>query len=139
MEPSQDIKDVIAGWFDAVAKGDVGWRDKHVSTSADLRIIGTDPEEWLGGDTAFAFLCDEAANVGGKVTILVREIEGFREGSVGWGAAVPVITLQDGRQVAPRWSAVFHLEDGLWKLVQLHASLGIDNQAAFGSTFEQRS
>lgn len=30
--------------------------------------------------------------------------------------------------VFPRWSAVFHLEVGVWKFVQTHASVGVLNQ-----------
>jgi hypothetical protein len=138
MEESREICDVISGWFAAAEKGDTKWRDRHVSPHADLRIIGTDPQEWLKGQAAFAFLADEAAHVGGKISIVVREVEGFREGSVGWGCAVPEIALMDGRTVSPRWSAVFHLEDGTWKMVQLHASVAIANAEAFGDTFEQK-
>ncbi len=106
-----------------------------MSRAADLRIIGTDPAEWLDGAPAFAFLRDEAATVGGKVTVRLTAVEGFAEGSVGWGAALPEITLADGARVTPRWSAVFHREDDAWKLVQLHASIAVGNEAAFGDTF----
>ena len=135
MESSREIREVIAGWFEAVVRGDVGWRDRHVSRDADLRIIGTDPDEWLKGEPAFAFLRDEAANVGGKVKVVLRELEGFREGNVGWGVAIPEISLPDGGRVVPRWSAVFRLEAGAWKLVQLHASVAVSNEAAFGDIF----
>jgi hypothetical protein len=138
MEDSPEIRDVITGWFAAAVEGDTKWRDKHVSPHADLRIIGTDPEEWLKGKPAFQFLADEAANVGGKISVVVREVEGYREGSVGWGCAVPGITLKDGSTVSPRWSAVFHLEDGTWKMVQLHASVAIANAEAFGDIFEMK-
>jgi hypothetical protein len=135
MEASGEIRDVIAGWFEAAERGDVTWRDRHVSKRPEIRIVGTDPDEWLTGARAFDFLRHEAATVGGKLSVVIREIEGYREGSVGWGVALPEITLQDGAKVTPRWSAVFHLEDGAWKLVQLHASVAIANEAAFGDTF----
>lgn len=136
MEVSREIRDVIAGWFEAAVKGDVGWRDRHVSRDPDLRIIGTDPAEWLKGEPAYAFLRDEAAHVGGKVQVTLREIEAFRQGDVGWGVAIPDITLPDGSRVAPRWSAVFRREGGDWKLVQLHASVAVGNAEAFGDTFD---
>lgn len=135
METSQEIADIITGWFVAAQNGDAGWRDRFVSESPDLRIIGTDPDEWLKGTDAYAFLRNEAATIGGRVSIRVREVEGYREGSVGWGSALPEITLQDGAVVTPRWSAVFRLEGGGWKLVHLHASVAIGNEAAFGQTF----
>jgi ketosteroid isomerase-like protein len=135
MEASQDIRSVIADWFAAVAAGDAGWRDRHVSTQDSLRIIGTDPEEWLDGARAYAFLADEARSVSGKLRIELPSVEGYAEGSVGWGAARPEITLGDGRIVSPRWSAVFHREAEVWTLVQLHASIAIGNEIAFGDTF----
>jgi ketosteroid isomerase-like protein len=135
MQPSAELRDVITGWFKAAAEGDVTWRDHHVSNHPNLRIVGTDPEEWLLGEPAFAFLRNEAATVGGRIKIKVLEVEAFEEGSVGWGLALPEIALQDGQKVTPRWSAVFHREDGTWRMVQLHASIPVGNEAAFGDTF----
>jgi len=37
------------------------------------------------------------------------------------------ITLLEGKHVSPRWSAVFHHEDGAWKVVQTRASFGVPN------------
>ena len=135
MVPSAEIRDIITAWFRAAESGDASWRDRHVSALPGLRIIGTDPEEWLAGERAYGFLSHEARTVGGKLKVAVREVEAFEEGSVGWGAALPEITLADGRRVTPRWSAVFHREGEAWRMVQLHASLAIGNEAAFGDTF----
>lgn len=135
MKPSSEIREVILAWFKAAESGDAQWRDRHVSTSPDLRIVGTDPDEWLSGAPAYEFLSNEARTVGGRVKVEVREVEAFEEGSVGWGLAQPEITLLDGRRVSPRWSAVFHREGGEWRMVQLHASIAVGNAAAFGDTF----
>lgn len=135
MQDSPDLRNIITGWFDAVAKGDAGWPDHHVSRVSGLRIIGTDPEEMLQGATAYEFLKSEAETLGGKVTIEVKDVEAFEEGSVGWGLALPEITFGNGVKVMPRWSAVFHKEAEDWKLVQLHASLGRPNAEAFGVAF----
>ena len=135
MQPSTELRDIILNWFAAAAAGDASWRDRHVSRHVDLRIVGTDPDEWLKGEPAYRFLKDEAENVGGKVSVEVPEAEAFVEGSVGWGLARPVITLGDGTQISPRWSAVFLREADGWKVIQLHASVAIANQEAFGDTF----
>jgi hypothetical protein len=39
--------------------------------------------------------------------------------------------------VAPRWSAVFRRENGDWKAVQVHASVGVTNEQLFGVEFPQ--
>ncbi|MBI5289825.1 MAG: nuclear transport factor 2 family protein [Chloroflexi bacterium] len=135
MEASPELAEIIVNWFKAAETGDASWRDRHVSRHAKLRIVGTDPEEWLQGEPAYRFLKDEAENVGGKVQVQVAEVEAYRDGDVGWGLARPIITIADGRKVSPRWSAVFIREDGGWKLIQLHASVAIGNEEAFGDTF----
>ena len=135
VETCPELAEVIVDWFKAAAAGDASWRDRHVSRHARLRIVGTDPEEWLQGEPAYRFLKNEAENVGGKVQIRVPEVEAFRSGDVGWGLARPIITLGDGREVSPRWSAVFVREDDTWKLIQLHASIAQANEEAFGDTF----
>ena len=132
MEQDGSLRSVIVGWFESIVNADDTWRDRHVSRDPDLRIVGTDPAEWLKGDAAYAFLKGEADSVGGHVRIDVREVEAFSQGDVGWGVARPVIELPDGNTVAPRWSAVFRKENGNWMMVQLHASIAIGNAEAFG-------
>ena len=135
MKHSSELRDVILGWFKAAENGDVSWCDHHVSGNPDLRVVGTDPKEWLKGEKALGFLRNEAATVGGRVKVRIVEVEAYEEGSVGWGLALPEITLLDGNKVSPRWSAVFHREDKDWRMVQLHASIAIGNTEAFGDTF----
>lgn len=133
---SPELSSVIAGWFKAAVAGDTSWRDKHVSPDASLRIIGTDPDEWLVGEAAYGFLRHEAETVGGRISVQLRHVEAFESGNVGWGVALPEITLLDGGKVTPRWSAVFLKDNGTWKLIQLHASIAIGNAEAFGDTFQ---
>jgi hypothetical protein len=86
--------------------------------------VGTDPDDWLDGYSAYRFAREEAARLGGDVTIEFDDVSGFEEGTVGWGVARPTVTLPDGRRVTSRCSAVFHLNGGEWKIVQLHSSFG---------------
>jgi ketosteroid isomerase-like protein len=135
MQPSPELSQIISSWFAAAAAGDAAWRDRHVSGDPSLRIVGTDPEEWLQGAAAYDFLKSEAETIGGRVSVRVLEVEAYEEGTVGWGLALPEITLGDGSVVTPRWSAVFHREGDGWKLIQLHASIALSNAEAFGDTF----
>jgi hypothetical protein len=134
MQRDPSLAGAIAGWFKSLENNDRTWRDRHVSRDPDLRIVGTDPDEWLSGGPAFAFLRDEAVAVGGRVAIDTGIVEAFSQGDVGWGVARPAIRLPDGRTVHPRWSAVFRKEDGAWKLIQLHASFAVPNAEAFGDS-----
>jgi hypothetical protein len=137
MEPSSELRDLIAGWFKAVEQGDQSWVDRHVSRQDGMRLIGTDPNEWLDAEGAIAFLKGEAEAMAGMVRASPGEPEAFYEGTVGWGTTRPTLTLPDGRTVSPRWSAVFHREDGEWKMVHLHASVGVANEELFGMDLPQ--
>jgi hypothetical protein len=132
MQASSELSGIIAGWFESVVKGDSSWADRYISRKAGTRLVGTDPKELLAGEQVAKFLKEEVQAMGNTVQISPGEPEAYQEGSVGWGLARPTITLPDGKQVFPRWSAVFHREDGEWKLVQLHASVGVTNEELFG-------
>ncbi|MBM3947792.1 MAG: nuclear transport factor 2 family protein [SAR202 cluster bacterium] len=108
--------------------GDATYADKHLSKRSTMLLVGTDPEEWIRGKAAAKFLMNEARASGGKVKVSVGKVEAYMEGSVGWGIANPTITLPNGKKFQPRWSAVFHKERGKWKIIQIHASVGVPNE-----------
>jgi ketosteroid isomerase-like protein len=128
MEQSTEIRDIITSWFDAVGQGDPAWLDRYLSPK--VLVVGTDPNEWLDFEQASTLLKSEVQEFGTlQLKISMNRAEGFREGSVGWGIAHPTITFPNGKSFSPRWAAVFHQEDGQWKAVQIHASLGVTNEA----------
>ena len=132
MNASPELRNVIAGWFESVSTGDTTWTNRHISPSAGVRLVGTDPNEMLAGEKVAEFLQEEVSAMAGLVKVSLGEVEAYAEGTVGWGLAQPTLTLPNGKEVSPRWSAVFHQEDGQWKLVQLHASVGITNEELLG-------
>jgi hypothetical protein len=91
------------------------------------------PAEWLEGRQVVEFLREEVTTLGGVVRVSRGDTEAYQEGSVGWGVTNPILTLPNGKQFSPRWSAVFRLEDGEWKLVQAHASVAVANEALRGA------
>ena len=135
MEPSPELRQVIVSFFEAVSNGDQSWVDRHVSGEAGARMVGTSPSILFEGGGVAEFLKWELGESGGRVKASAGEPEAFREGSVGWGMTRPRLTLRDGKTISMRWGAVFHQEDGEWKLVQFHASVGVANEALRGMEF----
>jgi hypothetical protein len=132
MQPSSELGTIITAWFESVSKGDPSWIDRHISRKAGVRLVGTDPNEWLVGEQVAEMLRGEVQAMANIVKVSMGDLEAYQEGSVGWGLARPTLTLPNGQQISPRWSAVFHQEEGEWKLVQLHASVGISNEELLG-------
>ena len=127
MERSPELEALVAAWFEAASRGDASLVDRHVSGHEGNRLIGSDPNEWLGGPAVAEFLKGEAERSAGNATFSPADVEAFEEDAVGWASARLTITLADGRHVSPRWSAVFHREDGAWRFVQTHASIAVPN------------
>jgi ketosteroid isomerase-like protein len=128
MTRSEEIERLVAAWFEAATRGDPSLVAAHVSHAAETRLIGSDPSEVFHGGVAVAgFLRGEVEGAGGSATFTPEAIEAFAEGSVGWATAMLTISLPDGRRVSPRWSAVLRREDGAWRFVQTHASIGVPN------------
>lgn len=128
MERSSELEDLVRAWFEAASTGDASAIDRHVSREAGTRLIGSDPNEWFAGARVADFLRGEVEGSAGKVTFSPSETEGFSEGTVGWAVTRLTITMPDGGSVSPRWSAVFHREDGEWKFVHTHASIAVPNE-----------
>ena len=128
MERSNELEVLVEAWFAAASRGDASLVLGHVSDSDGTRLIGSDPSEVLKGGVAVRqFLVGEIEGGGGQATFRPADTEAFSAGSVGWATTHLTITLPDGRSVSPRWSAVFQHEDGVWKFVQTHASIGVPN------------
>jgi ketosteroid isomerase-like protein len=66
------------------------------------------------------------------VQVSPGELRAYREGSVGWAADRPAFRLPAGPEFALRVTVVFHQEDGAWKIVQSHASVGARNEDVVG-------
>ena len=130
MERSEELERLVADWFASASRGDRSLVDAHVSDDPGTRLIGSDPDEILDGGAAVrAFLAGEVASAGGRAAFAPADVAAYSEGTVGWATANLRITLPDGRYVTPRWSAVLRREEGVWRFVQTHASIGVPNDA----------
>lgn len=128
IEPSSEIESLVVAWFASASRGDPSLVDLHVSPGAATILIGSDPDEVLvGGEAVADFLRGEVAAAAGNAVFTPGDVRAFREGSIGWVTASLTITLPDGRHVSPRWSAVVRREDGVWRFIQTHASIGVPN------------
>ncbi len=131
MERSDELRDVILASVEAAARQDTSQIDRYISRHEGALSIGTDPNEWTeGGEQVAEEFKQETQDSTDKFSL--GEVEAFVEGTVGWASSRPVWTLEDGREIPARWTGVFHREDGEWKLVQAHVSVGVPNEELFG-------
>ena len=135
-EPSPEIEQVLRDTLDAMARSDVDAIGRRTSRDACVVVIGSDPSEWAAGYDEVMRLMPEATPEGELGVIVgLDDVKAFREGSVGWAAGHGHFEM-DGKRVAVRITAVLHQEDGEWKTVQSHASIGVPNDRMMDSVFQ---
>lgn len=133
MQPSSELRDTMLRFYQAAASGDLTALDRTQSTEPGALMIGSDPDEWWEGGEAIALAWRaQIEALGGGMPIAAGNPQCWEEGNVGWAADRPVLRAP-GQPDAPfRVTAVFHREGGTWKVVQVHASLGVPNEERFG-------
>ncbi len=127
MERSPALRDLMLRFYEALANGDTSFFDRHFSGAQATRGVGTDPEEWWQGSQVAGAWKEQLEAMGGTMPLVAGDPEAYVEGTVGWAADRPALQLQAGA-VPVRFTAVFHQEEGEWKLVQVHGSLGVPNE-----------
>jgi len=134
MEPSAELQAVVGRLFGAInARDPVTARNLHADV-AGVTFIGTDPDEWWTSYheimTVFEAQLQEFES--GDVTFTTGEIQAHSEGTVGWVACRPSLRFADGSSTELRWTAVLHLDHGIWRFVQWHLSAPVENEEVVG-------
>jgi ketosteroid isomerase-like protein len=94
-------------------------------------VIGTDPEEWVLVADMPAVIDQGAAQANLDLRIEIDDIAVHASGDAAWVEAKLRFVNSSGAQRPARLTAVLTRNDGVWKIRQLHASLGVPNAAIF--------
>ena len=136
MEPSLEIKNVVLSLYASLSRRDMGALEKLYSQHDRLLVIGTDPDEWWEGYETFARVHKaQFQEMSETYTIEAGELNAFAGGTTGWASDRATIQLSGGHKLPIRVTCVFHREEGAWKIVQHHVSLGTSNLEAFRKEF----
>jgi hypothetical protein len=131
MDRSPELRDLLLRFYEALSSGDTAFIDRHFSVTEAARGVGTDAEEWWQGPRLAAAWKEQVEAMGGSMPLAAGDPEAYVEGPVGWAADRPTLQLQGGT-ILVRLTVVFHQEDGEWKIVQAHGSLGVPNEDPSG-------
>ena len=135
MERSNELAALLHDIYRAVSDGEADTLANMLSARDGLLFVGTDRDEWFDDpDTIRAMLSAQAA---AGVTVRAGDVVAYEEGTVGWVADRGAFVLPDGTEAPFRITAVFHRENGSWKLVQEHASVAVSNDEVLGTPLSQ--
>jgi hypothetical protein len=107
-------------FYDRLSASDVASFDQLVSQDPATLIIGTAPGEWVTERDRLRFGFETEG-----VRIQAAQPVGYEEGSLGWVVDEPMFFFPDGSAMKTRLTAVLRREDGAWKLVHMHVSVGV--------------
>jgi ketosteroid isomerase-like protein len=134
-ERSPEIEQVLRDILDAMVRSDVEEIGRRTSRDACVLSIGSDASEWAEGYEQIMRLFREATPEGELgVRVGLDDVKAWREGSVGWAAGHGYFEI-GGTRVPVRLTAVLHDEDGTWRAVQSHASVGVPNEQMLDPMF----
>lgn len=135
-ELSPEVEQVLRDILDAMVRSDLDEIGRRTSRDACVLSIGSDASEWAEGYDEIMRLFRESTPEGELgVRVGLDDVKAFREGSVGWAAGHGYFEV-GGKRVPVRLTAVLHEEDGDWKAVQSHASIGVPNEQMMDSMFQ---
>ena len=133
MEQSEELRDLTLRLYEAEATGDLSFIERYLSRQEGAVYVGSDPNEWWEGFEAFVEAMRAQSEEIGGMQIVSGQLQAYREGGVGWSIDRDALfQLPDGTEIPFRNTCVFIQEDGEWKLIHGHTSIGVRNEELFG-------
>ena len=125
-----EIRAVLDQLLEAQNAGDAERVRSVLSGRPGAVHIGTDAEEWWSSKQ----VADAVTAAGGAddIQAVADDIDVHVHGDIAWAEGRGRFTSRDGDERPVRMTGVFAREDGQWKVVQSHASIGVPNADIFG-------
>ena len=137
IERSPEVEQSMRDAFAMMQRRDIDALMARTSSQPGVIMIGSDAEEWYAGREAIEAMARATGDgeAGDMPASTMDEVEGYREGDLGFANIRGTWTV-GGSSVPFRLTAVVHLEDGEWKTVQSHASIGVPNSEMTNPMFQ---
>lgn len=129
MQRSQAVREGILNFYTRFSAGDPGAFEAGLATGAGVSVIGSGPgeghttrEDWVA--TYRSAIAEMGLKLRGDDPV------GFEQGTFGYGTDTPSFVRPDGSTLPTRLTAVLSKDDGEWKVVHLHFSVGVPDEDA---------
>jgi ketosteroid isomerase-like protein len=139
MRRSPEIEQCVRDMVNAVDRGDVQAAKRSLSAEEGVVMIGTSPDEYARSEEGMGRMIKDSTPEGPEqLHMSVDEVYGYEEGDVAWADSTGRF-MRDDSTVATRFTTVFHREEGGWRCVQAHASIGVANERMFDAGLSRES
>ena len=132
IKESPELVAVVMRWLNALQNKERDALKNMFSESAFLRYIGTDVNEVWSGKLVREGYADHAEEIP-DFKIEPSLVEAFECGGAGWAFCTGELSVDGvGNSFTERFSLVFVLEAGAWKITQIHSSFPRSNLETIG-------
>src|SRR5262249_53899658 len=108
MRESNDLRQTWLRVYEAFGRGDAALLDARLARGAEVRTIGTDPQEWWDRAQLLRVIPGQVEGLGGPFRMESGALEAYQDGPVGWVADRVTAHLADGTTVPFRVTGVLH-------------------------------
>jgi len=127
---STGVRDGLLAFYDAFNTHDPQEFAARLSESEGVSVIGSAPGEGHEGRTAWIDAYTNGIAAAGIKLVTGGDARGWQLGEAGFALDEPSFVLPDGSRLQTRLTAVLAREDGQWRIVHLHFSVGVPDEAA---------
>jgi hypothetical protein len=130
MQWSAEVRDTLLRFYEVFPAG-APERFAQIIAREDegVLVIGTDPAQWTEGREQWLEAREAVVHaMEGLRFEAGEEPRGYEEGSMGWVSDRPTAVLPDGNAISTRLTGVVCQEEGEWRLVHIHISVGVPDE-----------
>jgi hypothetical protein len=139
MQRSPELEKAVREMIDAMQASDVPAMERILSRAEGSVLIGSEAAEYTRDiDEMMRIMRDSTPDQGYHITVTLDDVRGYQEGDVGWVDGTGRFE-REGQSVEVRMTGVAHREDGQWRFVQTHASIGVPNEHMFEPMLEHQA
>jgi class 3 adenylate cyclase len=115
----------------AFARADDAALRNMIVTDPAMRFLLSGDEGWLEGNEVVPILRERSRTIE-ILSLEFDRLEAYEVGDFGWSACTVTTLNGDGETRSFRQTGVYAIEDGIWKAVQIHTSVGVPPQDVWG-------
>lgn len=128
MQSSDELKKLILQLYEKEASSGIfDFAKQLYSRQEGTLLIGSEPCDRYEGYDAIIHFYEAAGAVG--LEIKVDEIEAYDEGAFGWAVDRVTARFTNGIEIPVRHTYIFHREEGGWKIIHAHISVGVSDES----------
>lgn len=131
---SHELLAVSRRWHQAITSGNTEILRTFLSSTDELRFIGTAENEYWSGSIIEEGISDFFGEIPNLISVEEIEAEAFENGETGWSSFAHRIHFTGLSEASiQRTTLVFALEGSGWKIVQRHGSAPVPNIVHMGA------